>query len=289
MIQRKVPELEGVEHRYVEARGLRFHVAEAGAGEPLVMLHGWPQHWWEWRHQIPALAQRYRVVCPDLRGFGWSDAPRDGYEKENLAEDVLALLDALQLGRIRLVGHDWGGWIGFLLAIRVPERIERYLALNIAHPFQRPNPRLALSVWRFWYQVVIGSPILGERAVRALARRPNRFAHWNGAGAWRTQDAEIFLGQFREPARAHASVKLYRTFVTREMAAMVAGRYRRSRLTVPTLLLFGTDDQVVRPAMLDGYQRYADDMTVEMHDGIGHFIADEAPELVTRRSLEFFA
>ncbi|HEX5375339.1 MAG TPA: alpha/beta fold hydrolase, partial [Solirubrobacterales bacterium] len=86
-----LPVVEGVTHRWVEARGLRFHVAEAGSGDdPVLLLHGWPQHWYEWRELMPALADRHRVVAMDLRGFGWSDAPRRGYEKENLASDVLA-------------------------------------------------------------------------------------------------------------------------------------------------------------------------------------------------------
>src|SRR5919106_1697015 len=81
-----MPEVPGVEHRFVEANGLRMHVAEAGDGDPVVMLHGWPQHWYEWRHLIPPLAAQYRVICPDLRGLGWTDAPPRGYEKENLAK-----------------------------------------------------------------------------------------------------------------------------------------------------------------------------------------------------------
>src|SRR5687767_14115632 len=83
-ISRPFPEVQGVSHRFVDAGGLHMHVAEAGEGEPVVLLHGWPQHWYEWRRQIPALAQHYRVICPDLRGFGWTDAPASGYEKENL-------------------------------------------------------------------------------------------------------------------------------------------------------------------------------------------------------------
>src|SRR5918999_5304513 len=126
-----MPQLEGVEHRFIDVDGLRMHVAEAGEGEPVLMLHGWPQHWWEWRAVIPRLADRYRLICPDLRGHGWTDAPREGYEKERLATDVLGLLDALELERVRLVGHDWGGWVGFLLCFRAPQRIDRFLALNI--------------------------------------------------------------------------------------------------------------------------------------------------------------
>src|SRR4051794_16258822 len=84
------PHVDGVTHRWVKARGLDFHVAEAGEGEDVVLcLHGWPQHWYEWRHLMPALAGAgHRVLAMDLRGFGWSDAPREGYEKENMADDV---------------------------------------------------------------------------------------------------------------------------------------------------------------------------------------------------------
>lgn len=108
-MDRELPHVEGVEHRFVEARGLRFHVALAGDGDPLVMLHGWPQHWFEWRNLIPSLARRHRVICPHLRGLGWSDAPPAGYEKEELATDALTVLDALELDTVQLVGHDWGG------------------------------------------------------------------------------------------------------------------------------------------------------------------------------------
>ncbi|MDQ4048476.1 MAG: alpha/beta hydrolase, partial [Actinomycetota bacterium] len=122
------PRLEGVEHRFVDADGLRVHVTEAGHGEPLLLQHGWPQHWWAFRALIPVLAERYRVICPDLRGHGWTDAPAGGYEKEQLATDLLGVLDALGLERVRLVGHDWGGFAGFLACLRAPERFSHLVA-----------------------------------------------------------------------------------------------------------------------------------------------------------------
>ncbi|HJZ34936.1 MAG TPA: alpha/beta fold hydrolase, partial [Solirubrobacterales bacterium] len=156
------PVVDGVRHRWVEARGLQFHVAEAGEGDDVVLcLHGWPQHWYEWRDLMPRLAAAgHRAIAIDLRGFGWSDAPRDGYEKENLATDVLAVLDTLGHEQVKLVGHDWGGWIGFLLCLRAPERFSRYLSLNILTPW--PNMRAFVpELWRFWYQLVIAAPVLG--------------------------------------------------------------------------------------------------------------------------------
>src|SRR5688500_7961534 len=99
-----IPDLPGVTHRTVDVDGLAVHVAEAGEGPPLVLLHGWPQHWWCWRHVVPLLADSYRLVMPDLRGHGWTEAPSGGYDKEQLATDLLGTLDVLGLDEVGLVG-----------------------------------------------------------------------------------------------------------------------------------------------------------------------------------------
>jgi pimeloyl-ACP methyl ester carboxylesterase len=280
-----MPHVEGVEHRFVDAGGLRMHVAEAGEGEPLVMLHGWPQHWYEWRHLIGPLAARYRVICPDLRGLGWTDAPPRGYQKENLANDVLALLDELGVERFLLLGHDWGGWVGFLIALREPERVERFLTLNIYPPFTEVSLAAALRMWRFWYQWVIASPGLGQLAVRGMASPVFR---WLGSEIWSDAEREVFLGRLREPERTRASVQYYRSFQLRDMPALLAGRYRKAHLRPPTKILFGADDHVLRPEGLDGAERHAEDLTIELLPGVGHFVADEVPEIVVDRARSFF-
>jgi pimeloyl-ACP methyl ester carboxylesterase len=289
---RPFPELPGVEHRYADAGGVRLHYAEAGSGEPVVCVHGWPQNWWEWRGLIPGLAEAgYRVICPDLRGFGWSDAPRRGYEKEQFAADIAALVDGLGLRDVRLIAHDWGGVAGFILCVRRPDLVRQYLALNTGHVWPRVEGRRVPDLRRFWYQWLISTPVVGRVFVRSLARLPaSRAYRISGSrSAWSDEDVRVFLGQFAERPRAQATVQTYRTFVTRELAAMVRGRYRDLRLTVPTLWLHGTDDPVIRPFMLQGTEPYADDLTIEMIDGVGHFIADERPDLVLERALRFFA
>jgi pimeloyl-ACP methyl ester carboxylesterase len=285
------PHVDGVSHRTVQARGLEFHFAEAGSGEDVVLcLHGWPQHWYEWRHLLPALADRHRVLALDLRGFGWSDAPRDGYEKENLADDVLAVLDALEIERVKLVGHDWGGWIGFLLCLKAPERFERYLALNILHPWLS-GPRAMLPyAWRFTYQLAIMTPIVGYQLHRRRSFIPRTFfSAATKRDVWDEETLRIFTDNLAEPARAHAAVQLYRSFQLKELWPILRGRYASSRLTVPTRLVFGSGDPVLRPELLAGYERHADDMAVELVPDCGHFIADEQPELVAERAREFFA
>src|ERR1700712_5243280 len=119
-------EVAGVTHRDVVVDGVRLHVAEAGDRDapPLLLLHGWPQHWWCWRHLIPALAAGgHRVLAPAPRRRGWSAAPAGDYAKTTFARDMLGLLDAEGIDRVRVIGHDWGGYTAFLMALVAPERI----------------------------------------------------------------------------------------------------------------------------------------------------------------------
>ncbi len=284
------PEIEGVSHHRIRARGLEFHYAEAGSGEDVVLcLHGWPQHWYEWRHLMPALADRHRVIALDLRGFGWSEAPADGYEKENLADDVLGVLDELGIERVKLVGHDWGGWIGFLLCLKAPERFERYLALNILPPWTSIR-QMAPHLWRFWYQWLILSPGVGYRLHRSGRFVPKVLVGGSvRKEVWDAATIDAFSDTFTEPARARAAVQMYRVFNLRETPEMARGRYAKARLTVPTKLLFGTGDAALNHNILAGSERHADDMRIEKVEDCGHFIVDERPDLVAARAREFFS
>jgi pimeloyl-ACP methyl ester carboxylesterase len=285
-----MPHVAGMTHRTVEAAGIRFHVAEAGQGDPVVLLHGWPQHWFVWRKVAPLLASDRRVICPDLRGFGWTDAPPGRYEKRTFAEDTLALLDALELGEVDLIAHDWGAWAGFLLALDHPERIRHYLALNILTPWPaRPAPRAVLDLLRLWYQVVISTPGL----IHLLLRRTDFVRRIITADAvhrdaWTDEELEAFESVLREPARINASMRLYRTFLLRELGPFLAGKYRGRRLTVPTLLIHGTHDLALDYRRLGDWKRWADDMAVEHRHDSGHFIAEELPEVVAARARALF-
>jgi pimeloyl-ACP methyl ester carboxylesterase len=281
----ELPSVAGVEHRFVQAGGLRLHVAEAGAGDPIVLLHGWPQHWYCWRRVIPRLAERHRVLCPDLRGFGWSDAPRSSYAKQELAGDVIALLDALELDRVRLVGHDWGGFVGFLVALRAPERVRDLLAFSIVHPWASPRrgPTLA-RLPLLAYQPLVAAPFLGPLVQRARPFYDAIFAASGGRRIWSAEERSAFADVLRQPARAEAASRVYRTFLTRELPALARGTYAPERLTVPTRLVIGRSDPVITAASVEGFEAHADDMAVEFVDG-GHFLPEERPELVADRIL----
>ena len=284
------PSLPGVTHRYLEVGPLRVHVAEAGPadGPPLVLLHGWPQHWWCWRHVVPLLADRYRLVVPDLRGHGWTDAPAGGYDKEQLATDLLGLLDVLELPQVGLVGHDWGGFTGFLACLRAPSRFSAFLALGITHPWQRPTPGRLMQSWRLGYQVALSTPVLSERALRATPRIVEQavLAGSVRKDAFTPEDLRLFGEVLQEPERARASVLLYRTFLLRE--GLRLGRYADARLTVPTRLVVGEGDPVATGPFLAGWEGHADDLDVEVLPGVGHFVPEEAPQEVADRARALF-
>jgi pimeloyl-ACP methyl ester carboxylesterase len=284
------PEVDGVTHRYVDVPGVRLHVAEAGEGPPIVLLHGWPQHWWIWRKVIPALAESHRLICPDLRGFGWSEAPAGRYEISELAADVVALLDVLELDEVDLIGHDWGGYTGFLLCLDAPERIRNYLALGIVHPWFEPPKPSPQSLQRAAYQFLLASPLLGESVLR-FAPGFVRLALHRGSHPdmqWSREELDCYAESFRSRDHALASSHIYRSFLTREVPRLRKGHYRSQRNSVPTRILAGEADPVIRADILAGYEPYADDMSVEEIERCGHFIAEERPDVVIERARQLF-
>jgi pimeloyl-ACP methyl ester carboxylesterase len=280
-----MPELPGVSHSFYEVRGVRTHVAEAGQGEPLVLLHGWPQNWWCWNKVIGPLAESgYRVIAPDMRGYGWSDPGPGGYDKQSLERDLIALLDVLELDRVQLIGHDWGAFIGFVACLEHPERIERFIALGIAPPFEELEPGDVLRLVRFAYQVPLAAPILGRLLVDLVPGFAGRIVRLASARADAFDDSDLQI--YNQTLRADASVAIYRSFLLRDLPAVVAGRWSR-RLTVPTRLMIGTREFLISPDELGGYEKYADDMDAEAIEGVGHFVPEEAPDDVIRLARSF--
>src|SRR5215211_5201922 len=139
-----LPHVPGVDHSEVVVRGLRMHVATAGPpdGRPVLLVHGWPQHWYMWRYLLGPLGDAgYRAIAPDLRGFGWSEHPPDeDFRKETLVDDLIALCDELGLPRVAFVGHDWGCWAGWLLCLRRPDLVERAVLMSAPPPDRVKRP-----------------------------------------------------------------------------------------------------------------------------------------------------
>jgi pimeloyl-ACP methyl ester carboxylesterase len=271
------PDLDGVRHDYVNAGGLRMHVALAGPEDapPIVLVHGWPQNWWTWRRVIPGLADRFRVIAPDLRGHGWTEAPKRGYEKEQLASDLLDLLDALGVQRVTWIGHDWGGWTGLLAALRAPERFDRMLAVCIPHLWVGQSLRRAAVLLS--YQGPISLPLIGPLVANPMMRRILQV----GRGAERLQADELAV--FAEHIPARVTVAMYRTFLTREAGPLIRGRYADAVLQVPTTMFLGSDDAVtagIPAGPVEGQPH----LHVDRLEGVAHWVPEQRAEEIIRWS-----
>jgi pimeloyl-ACP methyl ester carboxylesterase len=289
---RPFPPVDGVEitHRYIDIGGLMIHVAEAGSGAPLIMYHGWPQNWWMWRKQISFFAQHYRVIAADIRGFGWTEATPAGYLKDELAEDLVRLIRALGYRQVRLLSHDWGGFIGFIASAKYPDIISQHFALNICPIWPKMDLKLIPATIQLRYMFPIGMPYFGPRLlmrngkhIHFLLRRGNTRKE-----GWTEYELNNYSDLFKDPKRAYASSRLYRSFLLREFLPLGLGKYRKYRIKTPSRILFGEKDFAISLSWLRGYEPYVDDFGIELVPETGHFIVDERPDLVNERALQFF-
>ena len=182
-----LPALDGVDHKFVDlGDGVTIHVADAGPAEgpPVMLVHGFPENWWEWHEVIgPLAADGYRVLCPDLRGAGWSSAPRSRYLKNDMADDLAAVLDRLGVGPVKLVAHDWGGPVAFIMMLRHPAKVTGFFGLNTAAPYVQRDLSSMRNAWRFWYQIPMALPVIGPRVIGdPKARFFRMLGSWVGGG-----------------------------------------------------------------------------------------------------------
>jgi len=279
-------------HRSISANGVVLHVAEAGTGPLVMLLHGFPQFWWTWRHQLTALADAgFHVVAPDLRGYGASDKPPRGYDLPTLSADAAALVRALGEQDAVVVGHDWGGLLGWTMAALHPRSVRRLVVLSMAHPRQlragmTDRRQRRASAYALRFQV----PRLPERMLTRADDDPvaDLLQRWAGPAWRRTADfaeaVERYRSASRIPQAAYGAMEYHR-WAARSQLRPDGLRYARrmaAPITAPTLQLHGELDSCVLPSTARGSGRYvAGAYEWRELPGIGHFPQEEAPDLVS--------
>lgn len=277
-----------ITHHYFDTGDVVLHYARAGTGDPVVLLHGWPQSWYCWRKIMPALAQRYTVVAPDLRGLGDSSRPLEGYDKRVIAEDIWKLTQHLRFDRYFLVGHDWGGPVAFCLAATHTAAIRRLVMLDTAVPGDGSGTFSQHG--RRWHHAFHQTADLPEALV---AGREDIYLGWfyrqygYTAGAIGPEDIEEYLRTYRQPGALRAGFAYYRAL--NQDVADNQTLLARGTLTMPVLALGGGKAFGRGAETLESLKRVALDVRGGVIEDCGHWMAEEQPEAVTRAMLDFFA
>jgi pimeloyl-ACP methyl ester carboxylesterase len=265
--------------RRYAVNGIEMHAVIAGSGPDVLLLHGFPDSHQLWRHQIPALvAAGFRVIAPDLRGFGLTEIPKGGvatYRAENLVADIVALLDVLGVEKVRLVAHDWGAVIGWLTAIKHPERIDRYVAISVGHPtaYARGGVKQKLMGWYIlMFQLRGLAEMLFGFHDFALFKRlsgfPQELPNWRAA--------------LVRPGRLTAAMSYYRANI-----AMVLP-FDRGKVTVPVMGIWSSEDvALVERQMVNSAQFCKAGWRYRRIDGVGHWLPLEAPERLNPLLLDY--
>ena len=285
------------EHRLVAANGARFHVAELGAGPMVLLLHGFPEFWWSWRHQLPALAAAgYRAVAMDLRGYGASDKPPRGYDLFTLSADVQGVIRSLGAPDAIVVGHDWGGLVAWSLGVLEPKVVRRICVVSVPHPLRLRSALVTDAGQLRALSPVLGFqlPLLPERAlVREDGVLVERMLRAGAAPGWPGPEE---TGRYREAVRipgvAHCAMEGYR-WALRSVPRPDGRRYvraMRAPVRVPTLHLHGALDPTVLPRAARGSGRYVEaPYRWRLLDGVGHFPHEEDPDTFDAELLGWLA
>lgn len=275
----------------VATNGVNLHVVQDGPqdGPLVVLLHGFPEFWYGWRHQIPVLAEAgYWVWAPDQRGYNLSDKPQEisAYGLDDLAKDIVGLIDAAGRERASIIGHDWGAAVAWWIAIHYPDRVEKLGILNVPHPSVmaktlRSQPRQLLKSWYiFFFQIPWLPEFLISRgnwqAAKQMMRRSAR------PGSFRDEDLEAYQQAWSQPRAFTSMINWYRAAVRNPLRMI-----RSSRVTVPTLMIWGVRDVALERIMAQPSIDRCDEGRLLFLEQATHWVQHDEPEKVKKFLLDF--
>jgi epoxide hydrolase 4 len=280
-----------LEHSYIETNGIRLHVVQAGpqSGVPVVLLHGFPEFWYGWRKQIPALVEAgCRVIVPDQRGYNLSDKPKGvkNYSVDILVRDILGLIDALGYEKVNLTGHDWGGIVAWTLANQYPERLHRLSVFNAPHPsvMRRFLTRDLEQMRRSWYAMFFQLPWIPEAAIKwndwQTAVRSLRSS--SNPSSFSDEDILEYKQAWSQPGAMTSMLNWYRG----------AARYplqmpNDTRIEVPTLMMWGMKDFALSHRMARPSMDHVDEGNLILFPEATHWVQHDASEEVNHYLIDF--
>ena len=285
--------LEEIRHGSAYVNGVRLHYATQGEGPLLILLHGFPEFWYSWRHQIPALAQHFKVVAPDMRGYNESDKPAGvaKYDIDCLTDDVMGLIRAFDEEQAVIVGHDWGGGVAWSFAAQYPQATAKLAVLNCPHPgkLQKAIKENRRQLRRSWYMFYFQIPWLPEFGLRLFGRRFIEQAFRGMAirkEAFPDEELQKYVNALRTPGAAKAAINYYRAAFRHRLRN---GELHLPTISSPTVLIWGEDDVALgKELTYDMDEYFSDRFEIKYIPKCSHWVQQEQPELVNQYLLEFF-
>jgi epoxide hydrolase 4 len=278
-----------INSQYILTNGIQLHCMSAGEGEPIILLHGFPEHWYSWRHQIPMLAEYGQVFAPDLRGYNLSDKPEGvkNYDIDILVDDVMGIIASTGARQATVMGHDWGGALAWWLAIRHPEAVKKLVVMNCPHPmvFLKNLGRFD-QLSKSWYMFFFQLPWLPERFMRRGDMRANAARIFRGTAAQRSafsdEDLDHLAAAMAQPGALTGMINYYRAAFRRPL-----WREKIPPIEAPTLLIWGERDRFLVRRNTENYSRWVKDFTVRYIPDAAHWVQQEKPDVVNEMLREF--
>ncbi len=284
-----VSSIETWQHREMMTNGIRMHYVTQGKGPLVVLLHGFPEFWYSWRHQIPFLAEHgYRVVAPDLRGYNDTDKPKTGYDVPTLLRDIEGLIKGLGEEQATIVGHDWGGALAWSFAIYYPQMTHKLIVLNAPHPqAMLRDLRTLKQLRKSWYFFVFQIPWLPEYMLsRDNANSVGRMLNGSAVqkAAFPPEVTAIYRKAISKPGAMTAALNYYR-----QLFRPLPGRSTppEAPITAPTLLIWGEQDIALDIALTHGLEQWVEHLQIQYVPDSGHWVQQEQPEEVNQLMLDF--
>jgi pimeloyl-ACP methyl ester carboxylesterase len=281
-------------HDYAQLDQVRLHYVECGAGDDLViLLHGFPECWYSWRHQLPVLGERYHVVAPDMRGYNLSDKPEgvESYRIELLVQDIVELIDHFGKKKAAIVAHDWGAGVAWALAQRHPEVVSKLVAMQVPPPAAwRANFTLR-QLRHSWYMFFFQLPRLPEwwASANDFARIDKMYRETTvRADAFSAEDISVYKEALRQPGALTSTINYYRANLFRSLVRGGVETPDHGGIKVPTLFIYGEHDIAIVPETVRGLDRFIDAPYRELRiSDSGHWVQNEAVAEVNAALLDF--
>jgi pimeloyl-ACP methyl ester carboxylesterase len=277
------------QHEYIVSNGIRLHYVTQGEGPLMLMLHGFPEFWYSWRHQIPEFAKDYKVLALDLRGYNDSDKPSEqsAYVMSELIKDVEGVIQGLGYDRCLLVGHDWGGAIAWCFAYARSEMVERLIVMNIPHPAKfAEGLRTPQQLMRSWYTFFFQVPVLPELVLQAFDYEVIGNVLTGMAvdeSTFTPTDIEAYKDAAAKRGALTAMLNYYRNAFTSFQ------QQDWTLLDVPTLMIWGEEDAALGKELTYGTQKFVRDCQIRYIPNCSHWVQQERPELVNQYMREFLS